>query len=138
MTTQAQAREAIYARWKANSPVPESQYCFDNEKFDPNTVTDGNVWFRFVVRMEESNQETLGPIGGRKYIRRGTIFIQLFAPVDKGKALTDQYLPLARQIFEGVDFSGVRCDDVEVREVGQDGKWDLTNIESRFWFDEIR
>lgn len=138
MTTQAQAREAIYARWKANAPVPEAQYCFDNEKFDPKTVPDGEVWYRFTARMEESNQDTLGPPGARKFLRFGTIFIQLFTPVDKGKALVDQHSPLASQLFEAVDFSGVRCDDVEVREIGQDGKWDQTNITSRFWFEETR
>lgn len=138
MTTQAAAREAIYARWKANAPVPEAQYCFDNEKFDPTTVPAGESWYRVSARMEESNQETLGGPGERRYIRRGTIFIQLFTPSDGGKAVVDEQTPLARDIFESVDFSGVRCDDTEVREVGQDGKWDQTNITSRFWFEQTQ
>lgn len=138
MTTRTQAREAIYARWKASAPVPEAQYCFDNEKYDPSRVPAGQPWFRFSARMEESEQETLGPPGVRKFIRRGTISIQVFAPIDVGKQITDQYLPLVSDLFEGVDFDGVRCDNVESREIGQDGKWDQTNVESRFWFDETR
>ncbi len=132
MTTINQAREAIYERfttqWADETPV-----VFTNEQAD----TDG-AWVRLTMQNQIRRQKTLGPPGARKFDDRGIIFIQVFEPGDSGTARGDELVALAREIFEGVSFSGVKCFAAPTTEIGPDGKWFRRNVSIGFDYDETK
>lgn len=145
-TTIKAAREAILSRWIAqwvDSGSPRTPYTFENEKSAPPEAvaqaafgTDTGSWVRLSVRNTYSAQETLGPVGSRKFERRGDIHIQIFVPVDRGTADADTLLGQARAVFEGARFSGITCYAGTPKEVGVDGRWYQVNVVIQFTYYE--
>lgn len=135
MATINEVREAIYSRFNTQWGT-RTAFTFDNERFDSEKQTD--PWVRLSVRHVGGGQDTLGPPGGRKYRRKGQVFLQIFTAVDEGLSVADGHAQFAKPIFEGVSFSGVDFMDFRVREVGPDGKWFQTLVEWDFDYDEIR
>ena len=138
MTTLAEAKQAILAAFVATWGS-ETPYTFDNEDFKP---PKNDPWVRLVIRHEDSGQETLGPVGNRKFARRGRVLIQVFTDENKGTARSDELVVLARNAFEGVTLAGttVRFHAVTTREVGsnQDDKWFQAIVDAPFEYDETR
>lgn len=140
MTTIAQAREAMYQAfvdvWDPVGGPLKSAYTFDNEQFDP--PTDAS-WVRMTVRHNDSDQNTLGRKGNRKFGRPGSVLIQVFTPTDTGRSV-DALADDARDIFEGNALAGttVRFYGATVREAGKDGKWDLTIVEAPFDYEQTK
>ncbi|UFK26767.1 structural protein [Roseobacter phage RDJL6] len=138
MTTLSEAREAIYQQF-VNAWGSETPFTFDNEDFKP---PKDEPWVRLVVRHEGGEQETLGPVGNRKFARTGRVLIQVFAVEDAGTDRTDELLTLARNAFEGVTLAGttVRFHGVTVREVGSapKEKWFQSIVDAPFEYDETR
>jgi hypothetical protein len=142
MTTMAEAREAIYARFKAEwlaspGPGPLTAYFFDNEGGDPPA---GAPWARCTVRHRTGGQETLGVPGNRKFTRLGSVLVQLFAVTNKGTASMDELGPAARALFEGRNLAGttVRFGNVSFRELGTDSGWYAATVEAEFEYDEVK
>jgi hypothetical protein len=115
LTTLQIARDAVYvafaAGWGTTTP-----YCFDNEHFTPPDpqpmgaqTADVAAWVRVCLRNEPSQQETLGTIGNRRFMRKACIYMQIFIPADSGTDLADQLAQKARAIFEGKTIGGVLC-----------------------------
>ncbi len=129
MTTQSQAKEAIYGAFKSGWSNP---YYFDNEVVE---TEDGN-WARLTVRHSTSNQETLGPVGNRKFQRNGNVIVQLFTKLGEATDDVDSLSATIRAIFEGKTISGVNFSSVNVREIGPSGAWYQTNIEAPFNYTE--
>lgn len=141
-TTLKAARDAIEARW-ITSWATTTHYTFENEKSVPPEAVaasafalDVGAWCRVVVRNTVSAQETLGPVGARKFERQGDIMIQVFVPVDMGTAHADTLAMAARAVFEGTKFSGVSCYAGLVREIGPDGRWFQVNVTIPFTYYE--
>lgn len=135
MTTINEAREAVYERWRVNSPLPVAQYFFDNERGAP----DGSLpWARLVVRHLGSRQETLGPPGGRRFRRKAAVMIQVFTLADDGQQSADVLVQAARAVFEGVSFSGLRFFAAGSREAPNDGKWNLQLVTAEFDYEETK
>lgn len=134
MTTQAEAREAIYLRfvtlWGTRTP-----YTFDAEAYDPPANAD---WVRLSVRHNRSDQESLGPPGARKYLRGGQIVVQVFTPADTGREAADGHEAVLRTIFEGVTFSGVTVNDAVFTEIGPDGDYEQANYVADFEYTHTR
>lgn len=127
MTTQSQAREAIYNAFKAGwSGIPT--YYFDNEVVN----TEEGSWLRLSVRHTASNQHTLGPSGSRKFQRNGSVIVQVFTDPGTATSDVDTISLLVRAIFEGKTIEGVNFNSVSVREIGPSGAWYQTNIEAPF------
>lgn len=135
MTTINEAREAIYARWVANTSIAAANYSFDNEKYDP---PDSGQWARLSVRNTGSAQSTLGPTNGRRFRRTASVFVQLYDEVDQGLRQLDILARETRGIFEGVSFSGLRFTNVVIRETGADGKWFQVVVEAFFDYEETK
>ena len=135
MTTISQAREAIYGRFNTNWGTT-SPFQFDNENFTP----PDKAWARLVVRHIGSSQETLGSSGNRKFERRAVVFIQIFTKADKGTSEADTLVRIARDIFEGINFSGLRFLHGVIRETPepQDSKWYQVVVEIFFAYDETK
>lgn len=139
-TTLQAARQAILNRWIAQWGTTTT-YTFENEKLVPPAAMaasafsiDTDTWVRVVVHNTESVQETLGPVGNRKFQRTGEIAIQIFVPVDRGTADADTLAMQARAIFEGARFSGVCCYAGLAREIGPDGRWFRVDVTIPFTY----
>lgn len=134
--TPNEAREAIYQRWAAQWGTT-SPFVFDNET---NTTLDAGIvaWARVSARNNGGGQETLGPTGHRGYLRRGSVFVQIFTPLNRGMKDSAVLAHQARAIFEGVSFSGIDFNNGQVREVGPDGKWYMTVVEAAFEYYETK
>jgi Bacteriophage related domain of unknown function len=145
-TTLKAAREAILSRWITqwvDGSSPRTPYSFENEKTAPPDAvaaaafgTDTGSWVRLTMRSVNSEQETLGPVGSRKFTRYGNIHIQVFVPVDRGTADSDTLVGLARTVFEGARFNGVCCYAGSPKEVGPDGRWYQVNVTIPFTYYE--
>ena len=130
-----EAREAIYQRFADNTALAVSAYTFQSEDFQ--SPTDA-PWARLIVNHEAGVQDSLGPIGSRKYLRRGRVLVQLFGPVDQGLRALDLLADATRDIFEGTRFSGLYFISADVRESGQDGEWYQLTVDAPFDYQETK
>lgn len=138
MTTQNEARERIYQTFVDEwSATPVARVTYDNEAFDPPANLS---WVRLTVRHTGSAQESLGPVGRRKFERIGSVIVQCFTPLDTGAAGADTLAQAARTIFEGRTLSpeAIRFTDCVVREIGVDGAWFQANAEAFFTYTETK
>jgi hypothetical protein len=139
VTTQAEAREAIYehfaAGWTAASR--SERYCLENESFVP---TPGTAWLRLAVRNVSGAQDSLGGVGERNFERIGIIFAQVFVPLNTGRSAADNVVQALRDILEGVRLSGTDLWTYEsvAREAGPTDGWDMTVLETNFRYVEHR
>ena len=136
MSTVDEARAVVYDRFLANWTQTDltSAATFENEAFDPPETE----WVRLTVRNIGSQQDSLGPVGFRKYLRKALVLLQIFTPANTGMQRSGQIAQAFRELYEGVTVDGVRFYDVVVRESGLDGRWQLTVAESTFDYDETR
>lgn len=122
--TEAQAVEAIKevlaAAWVAAYPaVP---FFFDNE-----AGASSGSFVRVTFLPTVSAQATMGPT--RRWVRRGYIVVQLFAPVDQGSATLDSYVESVRAILEGQSIAaGVAVDEGSAERKPDDGTWAQMNV----------
>lgn len=135
MTTTVDAREAIYQRFVDNTALATTNYTFDSEQYTPPA---GETWVRLMVRHTDSEQHSLGGTNQRKFRRFGLIFVQVFSPLDAGTRANDTVVQATRDIFEGVDASGIKYYNAIPREIGPDGAWFQTNLEITFDYDETK
>jgi hypothetical protein len=149
MTTASQAREAIIARFIASYvPVAFADvvdltrraqlYSFDNEGADAGDAAAGESWCRFVIQEADSRQETLGPVGGRRWRREGVARLALYCPSNKGTLKSDGMVKTFRGVFEGVSFSGVYFTNCQVSDLGIEGASWRVDALAQFWFEEIK
>lgn len=133
------AREAIAEQFAIGWAVlhPTMPYCFDNEEFTP---PDGGSWVRVSVQMQAASQDSLGPVGSRKFLRSGTAFVQVFVDKDSGLKPSDDLAQDVVTILEGIDLGGseLRLYTASVRDIGNDGRWHQTNVSVAFDYQETR
>lgn len=136
MTTLNEAREACYLRFTTLfTGVAAARIAFDNEEFDE--PLDGN-WVRLVVRSFVRAQDTLGKAGNRKFRSTASVLLQVYALTNTGVKQLDLLAEEAKNVFEGVSFSGLDFLAGDIRETGPDGKWNQYVVEIEFDFDEIK
>lgn len=137
MTAIATARETIYEAFVSGTALdPDTQVVFENEKFSAPVDT---PWARLTVSHEAGEQDTLGPIGERNFLRRGRVLIQLYTSVDIGVAALDALAHATRNIFEGVTLTGGLCfTSVDIRETGSDGEWFQFIVDAPFEYRETK
>lgn len=140
MTTTNEAKEIAYSRfitaWDALSPaVP---YVLDNEEFKPPDSSANGSWARFVIRETDSEQETLGPIGGRRFTRVLVGTLELYCLQDKGVQKADQLVKAFRDVFEGVTVNGCYFNEVQVIERGIEGARHRVDALCKFWCSETK
>lgn len=141
MTTIAEAREAIYLRWNDNwtaTPLVDTTFAGETNFVPPSK----RLWARLSVRHLAPGGQTMGSVGGRRFTRLGSAFIQVFGPLSKeqdGEGQLDPLIQDALDIFEGVSFSGLRFFQATPRETGDDqGKWTMAIVEVPFDYDETK
>lgn len=119
------ANKALLDRWKdpavgwpSKSAMP---YVLENEVATEPSASVGYVRVR--ITEDNAQQRTMGPIGQRRHTRMGTISIMLSCPFDVGSGSGLLLGHKAREVFESLTISGVRCRAGQVRVVGNDGRW---------------
>ena len=132
------AQQFALARFLANwTGTPSSQVVFEGEGHE--AVDDSeSPWVRVSVNETSGGQQTLGPVGGRKYRRRARVDVQVFTPVDKGTRPGFLLAEQARTIFEGQYFDDLYFFDCEISNTGKDEKWQQTLATVRFDFWETK
>ena len=138
MTTPNEAREAVYARFNTefgtgsvNGAVP---FQFEDEAFDePN-----GTWMRLTIVTTSRLQDTLGPIGSRKYFSNGSILCQIYTRRDQGTREAELLAKRVIDLFEGVSFSGVNGNSAIAREQPPEGRWYFIVCEIEFTYDETK
>ena len=129
------ARKAIYDKFIADYNN-ETIFAFDNEESTP---PDGDTpWVRLVVRNRVGNQDTLGPIGIRKFTRQAAVITQVFVPLDAGLTEADRLSTIVRDIFEGTRLNGLWFFASDVQEIGRSGKFYQYNVESTFNYEQTK
>ena len=133
MTTN-EARDALYKQFLNNwAPVPAVPVVFENEKAKKEDVPE---YVYVSVKHAGGGQETMGPVGSRKFIRRGVVFVQIYGPLDGGLKRFDELGKMARDIFEAKNISGVQTNDGEYREpIPYSGK-QRAQVTVSFWYEE--
>lgn len=135
MATINEARKLMYDKfindWGATTLIDTDNGEFIEPESDP--------WVRVVSRGQEGGQSSFGKKGNRKYERKGIFFVQVFTPVNTGLSESDRLAQLAIDILEGERLSGqVWTGNSVNREVGAQGKWYATNVETEFTYEEIK
>lgn len=133
MTTPNEAAEAIYLRLET-ALTGVTPFTFENEDFDE---PDGD-WVRLSVLTKSRIQETLGPIGGRRYFSGASILVQCYTKTDQGRQGADTLARTITDLFEGISFSGVNGNNAIAREGPPKGKWLQTVVEIEFTYDETK
>jgi len=136
MTTINQAREAIYQQFATAWAATGKAYCFANERFTP-PVGDG--WARATVIHATGDQDSLGGIGSRKFVRRGIVIVQVFTPLDEGHTSSDTLVTAARAALEGLTLTPpVWLYSTDVQEVGPSDGWFQVNLTTDFAYEETK
>lgn len=125
--------ETFITDWAATSP-----FTLDNEDYTPPKPTDD--WVRVAIRHSGGGQASLGDVGNRKFDRFGSVFVQCFTPIDKGRKGADTLAAVARTIFEGKTLSpeSIRFTSASVREIGPERGWYQVNMEASFNYTETK
>ena len=134
MTTVNSARESVYAQFISDW-ASTTEVTLDNENYDP--PSDAS-WVRLIMRNNVTAQQTLAPVGFRKFNRFGIVFVQVFTKSDTATSTSDTLTSKARDVFEGKRLGGVDFRDVTIREIGVDGKWFQVNVEAPFDYTETK
>lgn len=106
-----------------------------NEKYTP---IPGTPWTRLTYQELYGGQQTLGPIGSRKYERRSLIFLEFYGLLDVGSKATSDYVHTARGILEGRDFSGVSVFNLFVQDEGEDDRWYRVVLQGLLTYNETK
>lgn len=137
MTTYLEAKERIYETFDTDFTTT-ANVTFDNEKYDP---PDNTSWVRLAVRHTGRQQESLGPVAGRKFESFGSVFVQCFAPLDTGAKTADTLAQAAQAVFEGKTIGAaerLRFTSVSIVEVGPGEDWHQVNVEAFFTYTETK
>ncbi len=104
----------------------------------PRATTDG-AFVEFMIRHAGGQQDTLGGIGSRSFIRVGTAVARVFTQT--GKGLSSAY-DLAKSIvdaYEGVHSpNGVWFRNVRIQEMGTDGNFFELQVLIEFEYNETK
>lgn len=105
-------------------------------------LTSKNVtpWARTTVRHEIGRAASIsGSNGARRWLREGTVFVQIFTPEGTGLRTADTLVKVVVDALEGATTpGGVWFRNVSFKEVGPDGPWYQTNVSATFSYDEVK
>ena len=149
MPTMTAARDEVFGLfktyWDANAKYPLVTGTIPEIRYEgtvkPDKPASDACWCRISMVHMAGSQLTFGKLGGRRFERRGTIYVQIFVPVKGGEGLSasEALGIVARDAFEGKSTaSGVWFRDVHVEDLGIDGSWEATNVLASFSYDEIK
>ena len=127
--------DALLTYWTANSLT--AGLTFANESFDPPASTE---WVRAAVFHTGGDQDSLGGVNNRKFMRSGNITVQVFTPQDSGLSASDVLTEAVLAALEGLTFtlSNIRTYGATINEVGPDNGWYQVNVDVPFEYDVLK
>lgn len=133
------AADVLLVHWLANKSDTHST-ALEGEDFTP---TRGEPHYKLKITEPDSNQETQGPIGSRRFWRDGLLALRIFSPKrvansDQGARPVNELARLARDVFEGKTISGCHFHAVEVHTLPEDGEWLVRLVKAEFNYQEIK
>lgn len=146
MTTFLQARkeviDLIRDAWLANGTSSGVALVFENAKGSaPPTGQDANgralPWARISVRNLAGEEETLGPIGAKRFLYSGLASLEIYTAIGDGMQVGDALAQVGVESMRGNSTaSGVWFYQVGSSEVGLDGKHYRQDVVGRFRFED--
>jgi hypothetical protein len=131
--TLAEARQAILKQYLATFdgvfPI-----AVDNKRFTDTEET----WVRVTIKADGGFQSSLGISGNRRYLRTGTIYVQVFTMMNKGTDLNDQYAEESLNVLDGYNIDGLWTYNGRIQTVGSDSEYYQQNVVIDFEFENIR
>jgi hypothetical protein len=95
-------------------------------------------WVRIAVKFDDGNADSLGSKGNRRYLRAGTLNIQVFTGANKGTDENDELAEDSIAIYDGEKFGDLWLFNGRVETVGSDGEYYHQNSIIEFNFEYIR
>lgn len=155
---EAQANETILERWDSEwellhpgsrpdpvigKPDTSQPLCVPwnarGESFRPDQLGPPGAWARVVTRHSSASQTTQGRAPSRKFERRGSIYVSVFAPINSGTALITSLADDVRTVFEGLTLGGVLIVGAgRTEEADEDGVWTSSVVILPFRYTETR
>lgn len=133
--TPEQARDVILGIFKAAWDPRVAVY----DDVPGNIPTSETVWARATIRHATGRQSSLGgDIGSRRFTDRGTVFVQVFAPVGDGSTACYEAAREVQNAFRDARNPDVWFRDVRMNEVGADGAFEQINVLATFSYDDVR
>lgn len=97
------------------------------------------VWARVNVRHYVGRQSSLsGEDGTRRYLERGTLTVQVFAPVGDGSKACYAAAQIVKNAFRDARHPTVWFTSVRMTEVGAEGAFEQINVLATFSYDDVR
>lgn len=101
--------------------------------------TDQLPWATVVVRHATGQQDTLGGIGNRQFVRLGTMVVSIYTPSSSGLSEGYNLAKVVADAYEGVSSpNGVWFRNVRVNELGREGTFFQTNVVVDFEYYETK
>lgn len=131
---------AIQALFDAGWDQATYPVAWPNLQFDwRDDAVDGSgrpkAWVRFSIAggFDGAFQASLGPTPIQRHT--GVVFVQVFAPMDKGASEALTLADTAAAVFRGQSTAGVTFRTPSVNAVGSDGTFYQVNVTAPFWRD---
>jgi hypothetical protein len=110
-----------------------------NQPFSPPAPGTGVAWARMDVRLAAGGQDSLGAVGGRKFLYEGTAVVQVHTTVGLATNLNDDTAKAALDLLDGVRVAeDLWTDGGRIVTVGPDGEWYVQNVIVNIHFEETR
>jgi hypothetical protein len=110
-----------------------------NQPFSPPAPGLGVVWASVDVRLATGGQDSLGAAGGRKFLRGGTVVVQVSTTKGHATDLNDDTAQAALELLDGVGVAAdLWTDGGRIVTVGPDGEWYVQNAIVNIQFEETR
>lgn len=135
--TFAQANDNILALLKAAWDPTGHEMFYDDIR--EQREMDQTPWAQVVVRHAAGQQDTLGGIGNRSFLRLGVVIVTINTPSGSGLSTAYALAKVVADAYEGVSSpNGVWFRNVRINELGRDGTFYRTNVLIDFEYSEMK
>lgn len=136
--TPKQAKNAIMQLY-VDAVASAHPVALPNQPFTPPVAGHGVVWTRIDVRLATGGQDSLGAAGQRKFLRGGTVVVEVSTTNGDATNLNDDTAQAALVALDGVRVAAdLWTDGGRVVTVGPDGEWYRQNAIINVQFEETR
>ncbi len=117
MTTPLEAEQAILTRWVSEWGTT-TPFVFTEER-QPDAIQTGETdWVLFQVVDVDTEKQTLGREGNRRFLRRAAVSITIYVPSGKGVARALELAQQARTVFEGIRLGDLSFFPADIERIG--------------------
>jgi len=101
--------------------------------------TSDDPWGVFVIRHATGEQDNLGGIGNRNFVRTGTAIASIFTPTGNGLSESYALAKVVADAYEGqTSENGVWFRNVRMQEIGRESQFYQTNVLIDFEYNETK